>query len=101
MDNYAAHKHPNVNAWLAGNPRIRVHFTPTSRSWLNLVEVWFSIIERLTIHRGSFPSVRDLVIKIRAFINGKNDRCHPFIWTKSADHVLQKIKTEKNSLTRH
>ena len=101
MDNYAAHKHPNVNAWLAGNPRIRVHFTPTSRSWLNLVEVWFSIIERLTIHRGSFPSVRDLVIKIGAFINGKNDRCHPFIWTKPADHVLQKIKTEKNSLTRH
>ena len=74
MDNYAAHKHPNVNAWLAGNPRIHVHFTPTSGSWLNLVEVWFSIIERQAIHRGSFPSVRDLMIKIRAFINGWNDR---------------------------
>ena len=88
MDNYAAHKHPNVNAWLAGNPRIHVHFTPTSGSWLNLVEVWFSIIERQAIHRGSFPSVRDLMIKIRAFINGWNDRCHPFIWTKPADQVL-------------
>jgi transposase len=101
MDNYAAHKHPNVNAWLAGNRRIHVHFTPTSGSWLNLVEVWFSIIERQAIHRGSFPSVRDLMIKIRAFINGWNDRCHPFIWTKPADQVLEKIKRKKNSLTRH
>jgi transposase len=101
MDNYAAHKHPNVRAWLAGNPRIHVHFTPTSGSWLNLVEVWFSIIERQAIHRGSFPSVRDLMIKIRAFINGWNDRCHPFIWTKPADQVLQQIKRKKNSLTRH
>jgi transposase len=101
MDNYAAHKHPNVNAWLAGNPRIHVHFTPTSGSWLNLVEVWFSIIERQAIHRGSFPSVRDLMIKIRAFIDGWNDRCHPFIWTKPADQVLEKIKRKKNSLTRH
>ena len=101
MDNYAAHKHPNVKAWLAGNPRIHVHFTPTSGSWLNLVEVWFSIIERQAIHRGSFPSVRDLMIKIRAFINGWNDRCHPFIWTKPADQVLEKIKRKKNSLTRH
>jgi transposase len=101
MDNYAAHKHPNVRAWLAGNPRIHVHFTPTSGSWLNLVEVWFSIIERQAIHRGSFPSVRDLMIKIRAFINGWNDRCHPFIWTKPADQVLQKIKCKENWLTRH
>ena len=101
MDNYAAHKHPNVNAWLAGNPRIHVHFTPTSGSWLNLVEVWFSIIERQAIHRGSFPSVRDLMIKIRAFINGWNDRCHPFIWTKPADQVIEKIKRKENSLTRH
>ena len=72
LDNYAAHKHPNVKAWLAANPRIHIHFTPTSGSWLNLVEVWFSIIERQATHRGSFPSVRDLMIKIRAFINGWN-----------------------------
>jgi transposase len=101
MDNYAAHKHPNVRSWLAVNPRIHVHFTPTSGSWLNLVEVWFSIIERQAIHRGSFPSVRDLMIKIRAFINGWNDRCHPFIWTKPADQVIEKIKRKENSLTRH
>src|SRR5215211_6911239 len=84
MDNYAAHKHPHVQAWLAANPRIQVHFTPTSGSWLNLVEVWFSIIEKQAIHRGNFPSVRDLMIKIRVFINGWNTRCHPFIWTKPA-----------------
>ena len=101
MDNYAAHKHPNVKAWLAANPRTHVHFTPTSGSWLNLVEVWFSIIEKQAIHRGNFPSVRDLMIKIRAFINGWNDRCHPFIWTKPADQVLTKIKRKKNSLTLH
>ena len=101
MDNYAAHKHPNVKAWLASNPRIHVHFTPTSGSWLNLVEVWFSIIEKQAIHRGSFPSVRDLMIKIRGFINGWNNRCHPFIWTKPADQVLDKVKRKRNSLTLH
>jgi transposase len=101
MDNYAAHKHPKVKAWLAANPRVRVHFTPTSGSWLNLVEVWFSIIEKQAIHRGSFPSVRDLMIKIRAFINGWNDRCHPFVWTKTAEQVLDKVKRKKNSLTPH
>ena len=66
MDNYATHKHPKVKAWLAANPRIHIHFTPTSGSWLNLVEVWFAIIEKQAIHRGSFTSVRDLMIKIRA-----------------------------------
>jgi transposase len=66
MDNYAAHKHPNVTKWLADNPRIHVHFTPTSGSWLNLVEVWFGIIERQAIRRGTFTSVGDLITKIRS-----------------------------------
>ena len=69
----------------ASGPRY-VRFTPTSGSWLNLVEVWFGIIERQAIHRGSFGSVKDLNAKIRAFINGWNDRCHPFVWTKPALH---------------
>ncbi len=90
MDNYATHKHPNVKAWLAANPRIHVHFTPTSGSWLNLVEVWFSIIEKQAIHRGTFRSVHELMVKIRAFINGWNDRCQPFVWTKTADQILRK-----------
>ncbi len=80
-------RHPQTargqSDWLAANPRIHVHFTPTSGSWLNLVEVWFGIIERQAIRRGAFPSVRDLMIKIRDFINGWNHRRHPFIWTKT------------------
>ena len=83
MDNYATHKTPAVKAWLADHPRIHVHFTPTSGSWLNLVEVWFGIIERQAIRRGSFTSARDLTAKIRAFITGWNHRKHPFIWTKT------------------
>jgi transposase len=103
MDNYAAHKRPEVKAWLAANPRVHVHFTPTSGSWLNLVEVWFGIIERQAIRRGTFSSIRDLTAKIRAFINGWNTRKHPFIWTKTADEVLNSInrKRKRVSPTRH
>ena len=68
MDNYATHKKAEVRNWLAKNPRIHVHFTPTSGSWLNLIEVWFGIIERQAIRRGTFTSVRDLTGKIRTFI---------------------------------
>jgi transposase len=101
MDNYAAHKRPEIKAWLAANPRIRAHFTPTSGSWLNLVEVWFGIIERQTIRRGTFGSVGDLMTKIKQFIDGWNDRKHPFIWTKTADDVLAKIKRKRISTTNH
>ena len=99
MDNYATHKHARVKEWLADNPRIHVHFTPTSGSWLNLVEVWFGIIERQAIHRGTFSSVRDLMTKIRAFITGWNARSHPFTWTKPADEILKKIKSAKTKGT--
>jgi transposase len=101
MDNYAAHKHPAVRAWLAAHPRITVHFTPTSASWMNLVEVWFGIIERQAIHRGSYRSVRDLTTRIRAFIDGWNDRRHPFTWTKTADQILTKANRQKTSETPH
>jgi transposase len=101
MDNYAAHKHPRVKEWLAANPRVHVHFTPTSASWMNLVEVWFGIIERQAIHRGTFTSVRDLTTKIRAFIDGWNTRCHPFTWTKTAGQILAKANRQKTSDARH
>ncbi|WP_139142703.1 IS630 family transposase [Humibacillus sp. DSM 29435] len=101
MDNYAAHKKVEVRDWLAANPRIHVHFTPTSGSWLNLVEVWFGIIERQAIHRGTFGSVKDLNAKIRAFIDGWNDRCHPFVWTKTADEILKKPNRQTTSNTDH
>ena len=101
MDNYAAHKHPNVQAWLAANPRVVCHFTPTHASWMNLVEVWFSLIERQAIHRGSFGSVKDLNAKIRTYINGWNERCHPFVWTKTADHILKKANRKQTSNAGH
>jgi transposase len=87
-DNYHTHKHEEINAWLGRHPRITLHFTPTSGSWLNLVEVFFSIITRQAIRRGTFGSVRELVEAIRRFIDGWNERCHPFVWTKTADDVL-------------
>ena len=65
VDNYAAHKHPSVTAWLARNPRITMHYTPTSGSWLNMVEIFFGIITRQAIRRGTFTSVRDLTDAIR------------------------------------
>src|SRR5215213_10199719 len=90
MDNYAGHKHPAVKDWLAANPRIVCHYTPTHASWMNLVEVWFSLIERQAIHRGAFGSVKELNAKIRAFIEGWNERSHPFVWTKTAEDILKK-----------
>ena len=69
-------------------PRITLHFTPTSGSWLNMVEIFFGIITRQAIRRGSFDSVRELTAAIRRFIDGWNDRCEPFTWTKSADEIL-------------
>lgn len=101
MDNYATHKRVEVRDWLAANPRIHVHFTPTSASWMNLVEVWFGIIEKQAIHRGTFASVRDLTTKIRTFINGWNGRAHPFVWTKTADQILAKANRKTTSTTGH
>lgn len=87
MDNYATHKRRGARDWLAANSRIHAHFTPTCASWLNLVEVWFCIIERQAIHRGTFGSVRELTTAIRTFINGWNQRARPFVWTKTADDL--------------
>jgi transposase len=101
MDNYAAHKHPAVREWLETNSRFKVHFTPTHASWMNLVEVWFGIVERQAIRRGVFKSVRDLNTKIRTFIDGWNDRAHPFVWTKTAEEVLSKANRPTTSNPRH
>jgi transposase len=100
-DNYATHKHPAVQAWLAKHPRVRMHFTPTSGSWLNLVEVFFGIITRQAIRRGTFTSVKDLIAAIETFIDAWNDRCQPFVWTKTADEILTKANRKATSNTRH
>ena len=80
-----------------------VHFAPTSGSWLNLVEVWFGIIERQAIRRGAFPFVRDLTPGTRTLIDGWNCRRHPFIWTKTPEEILAKInrKCKQTSTTSH
>ena len=101
LDNYHTHKHADVEAWLAKNPRITLHFTPTSGSWLNLVEVSFGIITRQAIRRGSFDNVNELITAIRAFIDRWNDRAHPFSWTKTADEILPHATRKRNSDAGH
>jgi transposase len=88
VDNYGTHKHAKVQAWLAKHPRIHLHFTPTYGSWLNLVEVFFSIIERQALRRGDFASVQELVAAIGRFVDAWNERCQPFRWVKDADQIL-------------
>jgi transposase len=100
-DNYATHKHPAVKAWLAKNPRVTMHFTPTSGSWLNMVEIFFGIITRQAIRRGTFTSVKQLITAIETFIDGWNDRCEPFVWTKNADYLITKAHRKETSNTRH
>ena len=96
-DNYATHSHPSVRIWLARNPRITLHFTPTSASWMNMVEIFFGIITRQAIRRGTFTSVRDLITAIENFIDGWNDRCQPFNWTKTADELLPRCRPGKRT----
>jgi transposase len=91
-DNYATHKHPVVRGWLAKHRRIRLHFTPTSASWLNLVEVFFSIVDRQALRRGDFPGIGDLIAAIDRFCQTWNEHCQPFSWTKPADEILAKLK---------
>jgi transposase len=102
VDNYATHKHDNVTNWLARNKRVTLHFTPTSGSWLNLVEIFFGIITRQAIRRGTFTSVKHLIAAIEAFIDGWNERCEPFTWTKPADDIIKKAtRGHTTSITRH
>ena len=91
VDNYATHKHQPVQAWLEAHPRVQLHFTPTYGSWLNLVEVFFAIIERQALRRGDFASVQELIAAIARFCDGWNQRCQPFRWTKDADQILTKL----------
>jgi len=91
LDNYATHKHPRVLAWLARHPRWTFHFTPTSASWLNAVENFFSKMTRQRIRRGVFRSIADLQTAINAYLAEHNASPKPFVWTKSADAILAKL----------
>jgi transposase len=90
-DNYATHKHPAVQAWLLKHPRFNMHFTPTSASWLNMVERFFRDITVNRLRRGVFTSVPELVTAINDYVTHHNTKPKPFIWTKSAADILQKV----------
>ena len=91
VDNYATHQHPKVHTWLAQRPRYHMHYTPTYSSWLNQVERWFGLITQRAIRRGTFTSVADLIQKIDSFVQHYNRSSRPFVWTATADSILQKI----------
>ncbi|MDO8672888.1 MAG: IS630 family transposase, partial [Dehalococcoidia bacterium] len=91
LDNYGTHNHPNVKAWLEKRPRFHLHFTPTSSSWLNLVERFFGEITRKRIRRGVIRSVPELVAAIEEYIRLNNESPKPFIWHKKADEILEKL----------
>ena len=90
-DNYATHKHPNVQKWLAKHPRFNMHFTPTSASWLNMVERFFRDISERRLRRGVFTSVHELVTAIDEYVVHHNSDPKPFVWTASARDILQKV----------
>lgn len=98
LDNSSTHKTAEVQKWLAGQPRITLHFTPTSASWLNAVESWFSQLERRSIYRGIFSSVTDLRNEIHRFIEVHNaTSAKPFTWTKGASVVIESVQRAKQS----
>ena len=90
-DNYATHKHPNVQEWLEKHPRFNMHFTPTSASWLNMVERFFRDISENRLRRGVFCNVPELVTAIEEYVAHHNSKPKPFIWTASARDILQKV----------
>ena len=90
-DNYATHKHAAVRDWLDKHPRFHLHFTPTSSSWLNLVERWFRELTDKALRRGVFHSVPDLISKIEDYLTAHNDNPKPFVWTATADDILTKV----------
>ena len=91
MDNYGTHTQANVQTWLNKHPRFHVHFTPTSSSWLNLVERWFRELTEKRIRRGSFESVPELIAAIEDYLAASNDDPKPFVWQASVQSILDKI----------
>ena len=98
LDNSSTHSTPEVERWLERHPRVHFHFTPTSASWMNMVEIWFSILTKQQVRRGVYHDVPELIAAIEHFIDGYNERAQPFVWTKTADQVLEKaVKRQDTS----
>jgi len=102
LDNSSTHSTPEVKAWLKRHKRVHFHFTPTSASWMNMVEIWFSILTKQQVRRGVYHGVPELIAAIETFIEGYNQRAQPFVWTKTAQDVLAKAtKHQATSGTLH
>jgi len=98
VDNYSTHKHEKVRKWLKRNKRVFLHFIPTSSSWLNLVERFFGVLAEKQLKRGIFTSVDELEKKIIEFIDKNNKNPKPFVWTKSAEEILEKVNRARSTL---
>ena len=98
LDNYATHNHPAVKAWLAKHPRFELHFTPTSSSWLNMVEIFFARLTDKAIRRGIFHSVPDLIDAIQTYLAAHNTDPQPFNWTATTDQILEKVRRGRVTL---
>ena len=98
LDNYGCHKHPKVCAWLARHPRWTFHFTPTSGSWLNAVETFFSTLTRRRLRRGVFRSIVDLQAAINRFIEAHNHDPTPFVWTADPNRILESVRRGHQTL---
>jgi len=98
VDNYSTHKHEKVKNWLKRNKRVFLHFIPTSSSWLNLVERFFGLLTEKQLKRGVFTSVEELEQKIIAYIDKNNANPKPFVWTKSAEEILEKVNRARSTL---
>ncbi len=101
LDNSSIHKTPLIHRWLLRHPRVHLHFTPTSASWLNLVECWFALLTTLRLARGAFHSTRALEQAIKRYIAATNADPKPFVWTKTADQILAKAHRKTTSTTGH
>jgi transposase len=100
VDNYATHKHPKVQAWLKRHPRFHMHFTPTSSSWLNVIERWFRDLTQRRLRRGVFRSVAELEAAIEAYVRHHNESPQSFRWTKSANDLLAKVTRARAALNK-
>jgi transposase len=100
LDNYATHKHDQVALWLRKHPRFHLHFIPTSSSWLYLVERWFRDLDDKAIRRGVFHSVPNLIAAIQAYLSANNDSPHAFVWTATAEQILEKVRRGRVALDR-
>src|SRR6266851_763567 len=95
LDNSSTHSTPEVERWLQRHKRVHFHFTPTSASWMNMIEIWFSILTNQQVRRGVYHDVPELTAAIEYFIENYNERAQPFVWTKTAEHIIAKATQQQ------